>query len=61
MKAENEFEYECPLLKEIIDDGLCLEINYEYLNMFTTKILEERSISKKNAENTCLKCKHYPL
>lgn len=59
---DREFEYYCLLLKRTIDDGLCLEINYEYSNFFKTNILESYSIKNKEiAEEVCKICKHYPL
>lgn len=56
-----QFKYECPLLNKKIEDSFCLEINYEYLEMFKTEILKEYSINKQHAKEVCLKCKFYPL
>lgn len=57
----NAINYECPLLNELIDADFCLEINYEYLDMFKTTILEKHCVDKKIAETVCSKCIHYPL
>lgn len=57
--------YYCPLLKKIIEEGLCVDINYENEKIMKEDELKaiKKMLKKTNAEikETCQNCKHYPL
>lgn len=54
-------EFYCPLLDRDIELGLCLDINYERMKLFTIGILGECKISVEDAHATCSKCIYNPM
>lgn len=57
--------YYCPLFKKEIDEGKCLDINYELILAKTEEELKliKIKLSKKNEEieKICERCPNYPL
>lgn len=62
---KNETEWYCPLLKKNIDEGYCLDINYERLEYFNSgvidSLLQVTRISKEELNKICEECKNQPL
>lgn len=58
-------KYYCPLLNRIIEEGLCIDINYENEKIMKEDELKaiKKMLNKTNAEikEICHKCKNYPL
>ncbi len=58
-------KYHCPLLSRIIEEGLCIDINYENEKIMKEDELKliKKMLNKTNTEikEICRNCKHYPL
>ncbi|WP_339061233.1 hypothetical protein [Tepidibacillus marianensis] len=58
-------KYYCPLLNRIIEEGLCIDINYENEKIVKEDELKaiKKILNKTNEEikEICQNCKHYPL
>jgi len=63
----NDETYFCPLLRTVISEGRCVDINYvlnDFVNRADLKreVLEEADLNDENAAmSTCENCIHYPL
>ncbi|EFM08673.1 hypothetical protein PaecuDRAFT_4467 [Paenibacillus curdlanolyticus YK9] len=57
----NDGEYYCPLLKKIIDMGLCMDINFEREGKAKLGILKEFEITKSFADLNCCHCPRLPF
>lgn len=55
-----ESKFKCPLLKRIIDEGYCYDINMIRTNMMKENIIEDK-INKKKATKICSNCKYNPI
>mgnify|MGYP000062232123 CR=1 FL=1 len=58
-------KYYCPLLNREIEEGLCIDINYENEKIMKEDELKaiKKMLKKTNEEIKviCKNCKHYPL
>lgn len=50
-----ESKFKCPLLKRVIDDGYCYDINMVIGNLVKPTVLEDK-INKKEAKLICGNC-----
>lgn len=50
-----ESSFKCPLLKKVIDDGYCFDINMVIANLIKPTVLEDK-INKEEAREICKKC-----
>jgi len=60
--------YFCPLLRNVIAEGFCVDVNYvlndmaAYPDVHVEELLKEARVeSKEQAVRTCENCVHYPL
>ncbi|MBL0318616.1 MAG: hypothetical protein IPP74_04915 [Alphaproteobacteria bacterium] len=68
MNNENDIKaarWLCPLLKKEINEGTCLDINYQRLELFKKDILKdimkEKRYTLSDVNNTCENCPNLPL
>lgn len=57
----NDDNFYCPLLKKVIELGICLDINYERENYFKTGIIKEMEKSIEEANHECNNCPKNPF
>jgi hypothetical protein len=57
--------WDCPLLKRWIEEGYCLDINYQRLGLFTadllTRVQKETRLSVPSISAVCEACPNLPL
>lgn len=61
MKDKKADVYYCPLLDKEIEQGLCIDINYERLKYFKAGILKEIQKTEQAANKACEKCPKKPV
>jgi hypothetical protein len=55
----------CPLIKRVIEEGLCLDINLQREGFFKSDVIDavyrEASLSKAEVASICEACPHFPF